>query len=320
MRPVKILIRMRHCAVWSESSLGAHIRFLTLWFIIFQMICRDIMCIDGRRLSGQRCEPEHQSTEPTCFVAFIKLTPSKNQFLWDMHLTDPLFLNEIQAVIARDLPHDSIKKWHFYKNSTYSDHLKVLTVDYLVIRLEMDYSAFAMLDYYLQTHENSFVTVETLSVLIQMFVEFAVYNFTIEPEINIFVPHRQGTVVDILSPFYQYPEDAMENLCNGMQMVEINKLHIHPFVRVGLSEFESEIENSFLIMHVRNEEFVFSNWQYEHHDEDLLICLDDFLTMYNALLSRPKANYSLRNTGAQTKYAFFQSLCSFVQFYIMKLL
>ena len=27
MRPVKIEIRLRECAVWSQSSLGAHVRF-----------------------------------------------------------------------------------------------------------------------------------------------------------------------------------------------------------------------------------------------------------------------------------------------------
>ena len=31
MRPVKIQIRLRNCAVWSESSLGAHIRWYVFW-------------------------------------------------------------------------------------------------------------------------------------------------------------------------------------------------------------------------------------------------------------------------------------------------
>ena len=30
-RPVKILIRLRECAVWSESSLGAHVRRYVFW-------------------------------------------------------------------------------------------------------------------------------------------------------------------------------------------------------------------------------------------------------------------------------------------------
>ena len=32
LRPVKILIRLRSCAVWSESSLGAHVRRYSLTF------------------------------------------------------------------------------------------------------------------------------------------------------------------------------------------------------------------------------------------------------------------------------------------------
>ena len=31
MRPVKILIRLRECAVWSESSLGAYVRRYLIW-------------------------------------------------------------------------------------------------------------------------------------------------------------------------------------------------------------------------------------------------------------------------------------------------
>ena len=31
MRPMKILIRLRECAVWSESSLGAHVRRYVFW-------------------------------------------------------------------------------------------------------------------------------------------------------------------------------------------------------------------------------------------------------------------------------------------------
>ena len=45
VRPVKILIKLRECAVWSESSLGTHVRILTLWLLYtcIQLWCKNFI-------------------------------------------------------------------------------------------------------------------------------------------------------------------------------------------------------------------------------------------------------------------------------------
>ena len=51
MRPAKILISLRDCADWSESSLGAHVRRYVLWRCSF--IIRRTKC--GNTMNGHQC-------------------------------------------------------------------------------------------------------------------------------------------------------------------------------------------------------------------------------------------------------------------------
>ena len=273
---------------------------ITIFISLFQMVCRDISCAMNAPLRSyeRTCKLIALNLlQNECFVLFAKLKPmGKAYFRTFMH--SRVFQDKLSDMMARELPPGSFYETRIYSKLHYTEELMV---DYFVAKLSIDFSGYLSAREFVERLEETHIQFDYVDKLIQMYVEFAYYNATIDEEDNLILPSSDGSGVDSLIKVYQII-NGTSTVCSETTPIYLKKVHIYPFVTVALQELNFKFDHTYLIVYAGSEEFVFSEWQYNLEGELVQLCLEDFEKLYNAMPERPSLN------GAWTPASMHQSL------------
>ena len=273
---------------------------ITISHLLFQMVCRDISCVMNAPLRSDKrtCKLKALNLlQNECFVLFAKLRPmGKAYFRTFMH--SRVFQDKLSDMMARELPPGS-----FYETQIYSKlhDTEELIVEYFVAKLSIDFSGYLSAREFVERLEETQIQFDYVDKLIQMYVEFAYYNATIDEEDNLILPSSDGSGVDSLIKVYQIINET-STVCSETTPIYLKKVHIYPFVTVALQELNFKFDHTYLIVYAGSKEFVFSEWEYNVEGELVQLCLEDFEKLYNAMPESPSLN------GAWTPASMHQSL------------
>lgn len=122
-------------------------------------------------------------------------------------------------------------------------------------------------------------------------IELAMYNLTVsDRKTKIRVPNIINNSFDELTA----ESDSLdENICFGVEPVQLSKLHICPYIKLRTGEIPMKIELDFLLFtdpDAGNAVIkTLSRWEYEMEGDSIKICLKDYLIINNAI-SRSHTN------------------------------
>ena len=245
-----------------------------------------MLCHADRKLDNGAClRGFKRATNSTCFSAFVRLTPLSNS----RHIEASPFMNsQIQHVFMTNL---SICNGTELELPVFSYANDLHRVQYFVVFIAVFIPAantdcFHFVDTLIALTSDNMNLTDTLGRPISFSLEPAVFNITFtRTYVEISVPHLSNSTVTTLK---RGATEVLENLCDYTKLTEINKLFVCPFVILDVDDFSILVKNGFLFL--ANLDFpnktlkTFSKWEYEIHDNELLICLDDFIELYNVMV------------------------------------
>ena len=114
-------------------------------------------------------------------------------------------------------------------------------------------------------------------------VQTDVYNVTHDGD-NSFIQVMEDTSVNIFPLLYK--NDYMANECFGSK-ITLTKLHVCPFISVDINDIALHFENKTMVIDEghsnRKEKITISRWLYETQGQNINLCLDTFVNIYNSI-------------------------------------
>ena len=289
------------------------------------MMCRDIHCAEHRYLESFECVIKQGQTVSKCYQLFVKLNVSQGQIYATLFNGITNMLLTVQRVLDMvPLDFTSLRKFTIYKKNLENDNFRL--IDYVVAELLVETRGTPESDtevkIYQNLHGNSFimdgVTYDT--ELDTYVTEFVTHKAFPEPIEMLRIPHSNLSLSELLPPVYSesFPADNDgENLCSGNMSSPYYKIRFCPYLEIDLGEWNIEIENGTLRLEKEFTTQSFTKWEYAITENGLIICLEDFQSIYASLPSRETVKPSTNDTISTKRIlAFICSILSLVSLLI----
>ena len=259
------------------------------------MLCQDVMCYAGLPLYNGECDVYNQNLEENaCFSIFIKLTPTQNVAL----LTNFLLCDE--ETFTRSLRKCFDEELGITNNSTGFLYFRKLDhfshIDYLVIYAVFGFSSHSEKVYkvkrLIEKKYFTFIPLQVESLSFDLKLELSVYNLNfsdfnfpdVAAELHVTTDFR--TSFDTLTETFD-SSSVRSAMCSANEKIALTRLHLCPFVKIPVRALSMKITNGFLCVYEDSDSSkivkVLPKWDYDINDNNILMCLDDYLDLYNAI-------------------------------------
>ena len=244
------------------------------------MVCRDVLCHTGRVLKNGACSNKKKNKKKICSSIDIQLFPGHDLEVYDRFATALDLKHMLQYVN----PHlkGTIKDFILFYKTNDMYHLQ-----YMVVRIVSEFSnrnsMFDFLDLMVSTPH---IAVQVMFERDMLFaVKLAMLNMDVfKHTAKLYVPNISDMSVDEL-----VSRVNVSGTCTYNETLQVNKLHICPFVKLGMNEISVTLENDFLfVQDISSDKLfkTFSKWEYEIHEDNIYICLEDYLDIYYMMAER----------------------------------
>ena len=228
----------------------------------------------------------HTSENELCFSAFLKATPSSKtrNFLEELIPIQHSIFNAAQL---------SSHMWsaniNFYQTD-FDENIEHV-ISYILVKFHKNISRLLYDDFFenllsLKNHNVSIIDSVNTQDNNRLLIDMKQYNITFsDGKATIKVPNQADASFDELTVSYWPP---YYNDCLEQEVLLIKKVYICPFLELHIDEYPTRIENTFLYFDMNRtskESFkVLESWQFEIYGDQIYICLEDFLDVYEAIV------------------------------------
>lgn len=247
------------------------------------MRCRDVLCHKDRKLENGACVSSRKIVHNgTCWSAFIRITPLSNSTF--MFHNDKTIKDQILRFLAKKLSIcDGIENdLIIFTDANYFERVHYFVVFTLTF---MDTGCYNYIDTLMSLYSSNITVFDTSDTPIDVGLEGALYNITVyNKQTILFVPVLSSSTVTTLETT---SDELFRNPCYSKERTNINRLFICPFIILRTDELAMEVENEFLFIahgETPNKTLkIFSKWEYEIHGNQIYICLEEFMELYNLM-------------------------------------
>ena len=249
-------------------------------------MCRNISCHDDRHLNGLQCQLKTNFTIAKCYQFFVKLTRiagavvdstfvNTHSFLLSSNLSE--FMFSIYNTLA------DVHGFRIYANPVHSQHAYIVTEILLQARVTKQDDILAHLAHRVHGKIFKFAGVTFVT-------EIAIYSKTEDDQRKIYVTgyNNSARSESFLITMRSFQNLTTKAICVSQDFALFNKIHVCPFIQIGLGEWSIKIEDEFLVVEEEFTQKRFSRWEYERHDGKISICLEDFKSIYGTLPSKSR--------------------------------
>ena len=254
------------------------------------MVCRDVLCHAGRLLRNGKCIAEPGTRDGSCSSIDIKLVPYTRMERGERYY----IINQMRRVLERKFPllQENIREFVLIYQTNQVDEVNYAIVR-IVTKFESIYKLNEFLDLIVPLSEirlDSGVEIHASFYLQFEMLDLSVFGFGHGEK------HKKSNHTADQTPDLK----GNDGECFYNTTIQIQKKHVCPFIKLRIGELPMKFEGSFLIVEDYSNIPLkrFSRWEYKAEGAHVLICLKDFLEVYQ-LIHVPAWNpvFSLSNTN-----------------------
>ena len=257
------------------------------WTYVLQMECLDLWCQEFRYLQNEKCIPSlssfDEALELAIFIQFVPVFNQSTDFFTEQTLDLDVFQENLLNTVSDHLPITGIKDYRIYKTTSIKDDK--ITIDYLLVRIILDFETFVAGDYLndtvLKVENNTFRLLPTLYFK----ANFAYCtSYYIEFMCSIHSQNEYNETVTYLEKIAVVNNLTSTRKADSL-LKTFTKMHICSYVQIKKSTLTMTIEESRIVIHLQESNLSLTRWEYELNDETLTICIEDFRDVYDLLLT-----------------------------------
>ena len=237
------------------------------------MVCRDVLCHAGRLLRNGKCIAEPGTRDGSCSSIDIKLVPYTRMERGVRYY----IINQMRRVLERKFPslQENIREFVLIYQTNQVDE-----VNYAIVRIVTKFESLYKLNEFL----DSIVPLSEIRLDSGVEIHASFYLQFEMLDLSIFgrgEKHKKSN-----HTAYQFPDlKGNDGECFYNTTIQIQKIHVCPFIKLRIGELPMKFEGGFLIMKDYSNIPLkrFSRWEYKVEGAHVLICLKDFLEVYQLI-------------------------------------
>ena len=246
--------------------------------ILFQLLCRDLLCHESSILLEGACAPKiGYKSDAACFDLFVLMTPMSE--LNHSSITNSL-LDGIRYTLLNEARNFNVIELHLYVK-TLDDKMTDYIVAHMAVAETSVTSVHNISELQIRLHDILVIVYynfeeDTLS----FWMETQSYTTTVSDNVLVLkVPNGKDMYLE-LTPVYNYHKSS----ASYSECTAVKKLFSCTFIEIGLDELDFAIENDVLYFEKANDnDLKFAKWQYGIHENKICMCLEDFRHLYESV-------------------------------------
>ena len=297
--------------------------FLIQSFVYLQSICRDIHCEPDRYLAGFECLIKQDHVIRKCYHLFVKITVSQGQVPSALFNDVTNLVQTVKRVLdLMSLNITSLINFIMYEKINETTFLVDFAVVEVVLKSESTPEIDIEANILNKIPGNSYAKdgVTYVTELVSEYVkEFVHLRNIVEPVEMLRIRLSNLSFSDLLPPYrsilFQIDNDD-EYSCSPNTSVQYYKMRVCPYLKLGLHEWDFEIENETLRIGKGFIDQSYTKWVYDITETGIIICLDEFQSIYESLPSRISPKQKLDTISTKRILAFICTILSLVSLFI----
>ena len=238
-------------------------------------------------MDRDKCVIDMTQTNIQCYSVFIKLKPFDAKSTLSFNLVHQTYFHPtVEHLFRQSVPEfdETVSKFEilYKRNKRYPTK----SVDYLIVNMHLSPSINNETDTLNVCVDNIHQRMKTIVVgelRMPLYTEFVFVDKTGKKDI-VGTDSSNVAADDLISVYSMPNRDHNTNTCLDKNVIPVRKPHICPYIKISFKDLPLKIDNGVLsVSESTSYHITFSQWEYEQMDDYLLICLKDYMFIYDAM-------------------------------------